>query len=149
MSDELWFLDTLVIPRVPAETSPDGISILESRARRGDSPPLHTHSEDEVFHVLEGEMTLVVGGRTTSATAGQTVIGPRGVAHTYRVDSEVASWLTITVRGDFERFVRSFSRPAESESLPAPGGPPDEAALAALTEACRAHGIELVGPPLH
>lgn len=149
MSEKLWFLDTLVIPRVPSNLSSDGISILESCARRGDSPPLHVHSEDEVFHVLEGEMTLVVGDERLTAVSGQTVLGPKGIPHTYRVDSDVARWMTITVKGDFERFVRSFSRPAESESLPPPSGPPDEALVTALTVACRAHGIELVGPPIH
>ena len=149
MSEKLWFLDTLVIPRVPSNLSPDGISILESRARHGDSPPLHIHSEDEVFHVLEGEMTLVIGGETVTAASGQTVLGPKGVPHTYRVDSDMARWMTITVKGDFERFVRSFSRPAESESLPPPSGPLDKAQVNALTVACRAHGIELVGPPIH
>ena len=149
MRERLWFLDTLVTPHVAATAGADGLSVLESRARRGDSPPMHIHQEDEIWHVLEGEMTIVVGGEEHLARAGDTVIGPRGVPHTLRVDSEEARWLVITGRGDFERFVRSFSRPAPAEVLPEPGGEPTEAEIAALTAACEKHGIALVGPPLH
>jgi len=149
MRERLWFLDTLVTPHVAAGTGADGLSVLESRARRGDSPPLHTHREDEIWHVMEGVMTFVVGGERHMVGAGETLIGPAGAPHTYRVDSDEARWLVITARGDFERFVRSFSRPAAAGELPGPSGPPPEAQIAALAAACKEHGIELVGPPLH
>lgn len=149
MSDSLWFLDTLAIPRVAAAEGADGVSVLESRARRGDSPPLHVHAEDEIFHLIEGEMTLLIGGQTHAVRAGDTLLGPRGVPHTYRVDSQEARWLVITAKGDFERFVKSFSRLAPTVDLPAPSGPPTEAQQEALAAACNEHGIDLVGPPLH
>ena len=147
--DRLWFLDTLVTLRVPHETSSEGVSILESRAPRGDSPPLHTHGEDEIFHVLEGEMLIRVGEQDHHVRAGETLLASKSIPHTYRVESEEARWLVITGRGDFERFVRSFSRPAEHDGLPERGGPPTPEQVEALTAACRKHGIELVGPPLH
>ncbi len=50
--------------------------------------------------------------------------------------------------GDFERFVRAFSRPAERPERPTPQGPPTPEQADALAAAARAHGIELVGPPL-
>jgi quercetin dioxygenase-like cupin family protein len=149
VKERLWFLDTLVTPHVAAESGSDGISVLESRARRGDSPPLHTHNEDEIWHVIDGEMTFVIGGEEHNLSAGESLLGRRGVPHTFRVDSEEARWLVITARGDFERFVRSFSRPAPGERLPEPSGPPTDEQISALTTACMAHGIELIGPPLH
>lgn len=149
MTERLWFLDTLVTPHVPAGAGADGLSVLESRARRDNSPPLHTHEEDEIFHLIEGEIVLRVGDRDHHVRAGETLLGPRGVPHTYRVISPQARWLTITARGDFERFVRGFSRPAAEPDLPAEQGPPSPEEQAALAEACRRHGIELVGPPLH
>lgn len=37
----------------------------------GGGPPPHVHSrEDETFHVLEGSLTVQVGGETLSASAG-------------------------------------------------------------------------------
>jgi hypothetical protein len=54
--------------------------------------------------------------------------------------------LTIT-RGGFEQFIRKFGRPAERGGLPDQSAPTPEQA-AALAQACREFGIELVGPPL-
>ena len=145
----LWFLDTLVTPHVPRAAGADRISVLESLAREGDSPPLHVHhDEDEVFFVLEGRLRLRVGDADLELGAGEGALGPRGVPHTYRVESEQARWLVITAAAPFENFVRAMSRPAEAPGLPPAAGAPDEAAMAALTAAAAAHGLELVGPPL-
>jgi len=149
MTENLWFLNTLVSVRVPHAGASDGVSVLESRAPRGDSPPLHVHDEDEIFHVIEGVMRLRAGGDEIVLRAGETFNAPRGIAHSYIVVSEEARWLVITAKGRFESFVRSFSRPAPSAELPEAAGPPSAAEAEALAVACRAHGIELVGPPLH
>lgn len=149
MKDQLWFLDTLVTLRVPHERGSDGVSVIESLAPEGDSPPLHVHAEDEIFHVLEGEMLIRVGGDDHRATEGTTLLAPAGVPHTYRVESKEARWLVITARGDFERFVRSFSRPAAAERLPEPSGPPTPEQARALAAEAGRHRIELVGPRLH
>lgn len=146
---DLWFLNTLVSIRVPHEEGADGVSVLESRAPRGDSPPLHVHEEDEIFHVLEGEMVIRVGSADHHARAGQTMLAPKGVPHTYRVESDEARWLVVTARGDFERFVRSFSRPAVRSELPEQAGPPSPQEQEALASEAGKHGIRLVGPPLH
>ena len=108
----LWFMDTLVTFPAAHEEGSDGISVIESLAPQGDSPPYHVHrSEDEVFHLLEGELVLLVDGETVHLHAGQTRLAPKGVPHTYRVMSEQARWLVITTHGDFERFVREVSVP--------------------------------------
>lgn len=145
----LRFLDTLVVVHVAHEEG-DGVSVLESRAPYGDSPPLHVHrTEDETFFVLEGELLLVVGGEELRLSAGQCARAPRGVEHTYRVESaDGARWLVVTGGGDFERFVRSLARPAESDELPERSPPPTPEQAEGLAAAAGAHGIELVGPPL-
>jgi quercetin dioxygenase-like cupin family protein len=149
-SDQLWFLDTLVTVRVPHDQGEDGISVLESLAPHGDSAPLHIHqTEDETFHVLEGALRLRAGDADVRIGPGETLLAPKGEAHTYRVESpEGARWLVITTGGDFERFVRAFSRKAERPELPAPEGPPTPERAAALAATAREHGIELIGPPL-
>ncbi|HET7465864.1 MAG TPA: cupin domain-containing protein [Candidatus Dormibacteraeota bacterium] len=148
MLEQLWFLDGLVTTHVSAEQSADGISVLEFHARHGDSPPLHVHSEDEIFHVLEGELSIQLGDRRVRVPAGQTFVGPQGVPHSFRVESEEARWLIITARGDFERFVRSFGRIPDGPGLPPPAGTPTPQQEMALADASRKHGIEVVGPPL-
>lgn len=145
----LWFLDTLVLIRVSHLDGADGVSVLEHRARQGDSPPLHLHrTQDEIFHVLAGEIRVRIEDTERRAGAGQILLAPRGIPHTYRVESAEARFLSITAGRDFERFVRSLSRPATDEALPAPAGPPTPEQVRALEEACRRHDIVLVGPPL-
>jgi mannose-6-phosphate isomerase-like protein (cupin superfamily) len=149
-TQHLWFLNALMTVRVPHDEGEDGLSVLESLAPHGESPPLHVHhTEDEIFHVLEGRLRVRAGDTEVTIGAGETILGPKGVPHTYRVEShEGARWLLITRRGDFERFMRAFSRPAERPELPTPQGPPTPEQADALAAAAREHGIELVGPPL-
>jgi quercetin dioxygenase-like cupin family protein len=149
-TQHLWFLDTLAIVRVGHDDGDDGISVLERLAPHGESPPLHVHrDEDEIFHVLEGELRVLAGDTEARIGAGETILAPQGVPHTYRVESgEGARWLLITSRGDFERFMRAVSRPAERPELPQPQGLPTPEQTEALAAAASANGIDFVGPPL-
>jgi mannose-6-phosphate isomerase-like protein (cupin superfamily) len=149
-TEQLWFLNTLVTVRVRHDGGEDGLSVLERHAPHADSPPLHVHqTEDEIFHVLEGELRVRAGDNEVRIAAGETILGPKGVPHTYRVESrEGARWLVITRRGDFERFVRALSRPAERSGLPPAQGPPMAEQADALAGAAREQGIEFIGPPL-
>lgn len=149
-TEQLWFLDTLVTVRVPHDGGEDGISVLESLAPHGDSAPLHVHrSQDETFHVLEGRLRLRVGDADLRIGAGETLLAPKGVPHTYRVESPAgARWLVITIGSDFERFVRASSRGADSPELPAPQGSPTSEQAGAFAVTAREHDIELIGPPL-
>jgi mannose-6-phosphate isomerase-like protein (cupin superfamily) len=148
--EQFWFMDTLVTVCVRHDQGEDGISVLERLAPRGESPPLHVHRrEDEVFHVLEGELRVRAGDAELRIGAGESLLAPKGVAHTYRVESpDGARWLLVTTRGDFERFMREVSRPAEHPELPGSQGslPPEQED--AFAEAARRHWIDLVGPPL-
>jgi uncharacterized cupin superfamily protein len=149
-ANQLWFQNSHVTIRVSMSDGQDGISILEHRVPCGFSPPLHIHrTEDEVLYVLDGEFRVKIQDQETRLGAGDVLLAPKGVPHTYRVESaEGGRCLTITVRGDFERFVRAVSRPAERPELQEPAGPPSAEAIAALTAAAAKHGIELVGLPL-
>jgi quercetin dioxygenase-like cupin family protein len=148
-TEQLWFLDTLKTVRVRHDEGEDGISVLESLAPHGDSPPLHVQSEDEIFHVLEGELRMRAGDADVRLGAGGTILAAKGVPHTYRVESpRGARYLVITRGGDFERFVRAVGRPAERTELPAREGPPTREQAGALAASAREHGIEFVGPPL-
>jgi mannose-6-phosphate isomerase-like protein (cupin superfamily) len=148
--ERIWFVNTLKTVRVPHDEGRDGISVLESLAPYGDSPPLHVHAEeDEIFYVIEGELRVRAGDDEVRLGAGEAILAPQGVPHTYRVESpEGARLLVITRRGDFERFVRAVGRTAERPEVPPAEGPPTPEQADALAVAAREHGIELVGPPL-
>ncbi len=149
-TNQLWFQNSLVTVRVSASEGHDGLSVLEHRVPHGFSPPLHLHrTEDEVFQVLEGEFRVRVQDHDHRLGAGDILLAPKGAPHTYRVESAPEGrCLTITARGDFERFVRAVSRPAVRPELPEPAGAPSADAIQALRATAAKYGIELVGPPL-
>ncbi|HUX33424.1 MAG TPA: cupin domain-containing protein [Gemmatimonadaceae bacterium] len=67
---------------------PDTLSLMEHRAPEGHSPPLHIHrTEDELFHVLEGEFEFHVGDERRRLSAGACLLVPKGTPHTFRVTS--------------------------------------------------------------
>ncbi|TGV96274.1 cupin domain-containing protein, partial [Mesorhizobium sp. M2E.F.Ca.ET.154.01.1.1] len=115
----------------------------------GDSPPLHVHlNEDEIFHILEGRMRFQINGHERIVGSGETVIAPKGLPHTFKVESpEGAHTLTVTRGADFETMVRKASRPAERPELPQPAAPTPEM-IEALTRLCAENGIDIIGPPM-
>jgi quercetin dioxygenase-like cupin family protein len=146
----IWFLNTLVQVHVAASDGSDGLSVLEHRAPFADSPPLHVHdTEDEIFHILEGDFRVQVANDVGRYGPGTVVLAPKGVPHTYRVESSAGGrFVTVTARGEFERFVRAVGREAERDELPPPAGPPSPEAMRQLQAIAHTFGIEFVGPPL-
>ncbi|GLX68756.1 cupin domain-containing protein [Paenibacillus glycanilyticus] len=59
--------------------------------------PLHLHREDdEAWYVLEGTLGFRIGGQIIEAKAGDSVMVPRGTAHTYwNPKAEPARYLLI------------------------------------------------------
>ncbi|HKP24136.1 MAG TPA: cupin domain-containing protein, partial [Dongiaceae bacterium] len=143
-----WFLGTAIKFLVSAREGNGGLCVVEHHMPHGDAPPLHLHRhEDEIFVVLYGTLRLEVGGHTQFLHAGDAAVAPKGVPHSYVVESDGARVMTITRGHDFESMLRSVSRPANRPGLPPPTAP-DADTMARLVEACRQNGIELVGPPL-
>jgi mannose-6-phosphate isomerase-like protein (cupin superfamily) len=151
LPESFWFFDTLVTIRIPHTQGADTISLLEHHAPRGHSPPLHIHrTEDELFRVVTGDFRFQVGSEEHRLTSGAFLLTPKGVPHTFRVEStQGGRWLTVTTHTDFERFVRAVGRPAPRVELPPTPGPPTGEQAAHLAEVAARYGIELVGPPLH
>jgi len=144
--EALWFLGVLATIKSSAETSGGAVAVIEHLAPRGAGSPLHVHGrEDEWFYVIEGELTLWVGGETIVAPAGSFVFGPKGVPHTFTVSSEQARFLLVTEPAGFERFMRQVGEPAQRLEIPPPATEPPD--VAALTEAAAVFGIEILGPP--
>ena len=112
-------------------------ALVEERAQRGVSVPLHKHDEDiESFYVLEGMMSFYFGQqRGQKATAGAFVHIPGGTVHGFRIDSEVARYLIFTT-ARHAQFYRAISGPSPLRAVDG----------AVVKKACKDYGIEFVGP---
>jgi quercetin dioxygenase-like cupin family protein len=144
--EALWFLGQLVTIKSTSESTAGRVGVTETLAPRGSGSPLHVHHrEDEWFYVIEGELTVWVGGQVIPAPGGSFVYGPRDIPHTFMVSSEQARFLLVVEPAGFENFIRELGEPAQELVIPPPAPePPDIAHLAALAAE---HGLEILGPP--
>lgn len=101
-------------------------------------PPLHQHQrEDEVFYLLEGELTFQVAGKRTVAQPGTTVFAPRLSVHAYRNFTDKPAWLLVTRSpGGLERLF------AEIDALKGDISPDKLQPLGIK------YGMTIMGPPL-
>jgi mannose-6-phosphate isomerase-like protein (cupin superfamily) len=140
--ETVWFTTTRARILIAEPT----YSLIHEEAEHGDMPPLHVHhGHDEVFYMLNGQMTVYLPGSRLDLTPGDAGFAPREVPHTYRVESEAgARWLVATNSGEFADFVAEVSVAAEGDGYaPAEVLPPP----ADLTAAAARAGIEVLGPP--
>jgi mannose-6-phosphate isomerase-like protein (cupin superfamily) len=142
--------DGLHLFKAVAGETGGALSVWESLMPRGSSPPLHVHRrEDEVFYVLEGEMTFRVADTEYAVGAGTFIWGPRDVAHQFRVDSSVARLLTWFMPAGGEEMFFHMARPAEALTLPpASDQPPRGPTVEQLMMIEQRYGQEVVGPPM-
>lgn len=98
-------------------------------------PPLHLHhAQDEWFLVQEGRFRFRIGESDYTLEQGDTIFGPRGVPHAFVNLTEQARLLVVfTPAGSMEAFFAHSLLDPRSE---------------AFRELSRAHGMEVVGPPL-
>jgi mannose-6-phosphate isomerase-like protein (cupin superfamily) len=66
-------------------------------------PGAHSHPEDDVFYVLAGTISVLVGTEWVEASAGSLVLVPGEVTHDFENrGSERAGLLNLKTPGDFE-----------------------------------------------
>lgn len=67
-------------------------------------PGAHSHPEDDVFYVLEGTMSFLVGDKWIDAAKGSFVLAPGGVTHDFENRSHArAGVLNLSIPGNFEQ----------------------------------------------
>jgi quercetin dioxygenase-like cupin family protein len=139
-----WWFGALAVIKIKAADTGGQMTIIEVTEPPGAEAPLHVHHrEDEGFWILEGEVTLTIGGTTIEARAGDYAFGPRDIPHSYKVGDAGCRMLFICTPGGFEDLVLAMSTPAGSRTLPPlPEEEPDWGRIAAIAET---HGAELLG----
>jgi mannose-6-phosphate isomerase-like protein (cupin superfamily) len=67
-------------------------------------PGAHSHAEDDVFYVIEGTMSFLLGDRWVDAPRGSFVLAPAGLTHDFQNRSDArAGILNFSIPGEFEQ----------------------------------------------
>lgn len=119
------------------------VDVFETTAHAGCEPPMHVHErEDESFYVVDGAVTFFAGDSVVHAGPGTYVFAPRGIPHTYAVDSETAR---MVVTASPSGFLQMFDavQDAFGGTMPATPSPDDGPRLGGTLAG---FGISIVGP---
>jgi len=74
-------------------------------------PGAHSHPEDDVFYVLEGTMSFLLGERWVDAPQGSFVLAPGGMTHDFENRGTVrAGALNFSAPGDFEQHMPGIAQ---------------------------------------
>jgi quercetin dioxygenase-like cupin family protein len=116
--------------RFALKASDQQIGLMELEGSPGVEPPLHVHrNEDEYYYLLDGAVTFHVGEETYRGQPGSLVFLPRGIPHTFTIETPTARMLLLNAPGGFERMFEL-----------APNTP--DQAIAALAR----YDVDVVGP---
>ncbi|MDO3395914.1 cupin domain-containing protein [Nocardioides sp. SOB44] len=142
---EHWhFLNGLMSIKADGAQTDGAMTALVFEGRRGFGPPLHSHDiEEELFHVLEGEIRFTTGDISEVVGEGGTVFLPKQRPHQFQVLSATAKMFQVTTPAQFGDFVRKLGTPAESATVPEP----TEVDGARVAEICAQFQIQVLGPP--
>ncbi len=112
--------------------------ILENTFHTKGGPARHLHHEqDEWFYAVEGEFAFEIGEEKLRLKPGDSLLAPREVPHVWAYvggSPRGKILITFTPAGKMEAFFREVTK---ANAMP-PQNP----------ELWRAHGMELLGPPL-
>jgi mannose-6-phosphate isomerase-like protein (cupin superfamily) len=142
-----WYMGHLFEYLLEPAATDGALALVRATCRRGYDPPAHVHrDEDEVFYILEGTASFLIGDEVVTAGPGETVWLPRGVVHAPRMDTDVVRCLIGITPGENVKLFQEFSFPAREHALPPEGEalPDFEAHGNRMAEL----GIDIVGPPL-
>lgn len=128
-------ISTIDFKVVPHDST--GLFILENTFHAKGGPARHLHyDQDEWFYTLEGEFIVEVGDDRFSLKPGDSLLAPRKIPHVWAYVGATRGRMLITFlpAGHMEAFFRGVTK--------ANAMPPQD------PELWRAHGMELLGPPL-
>jgi quercetin dioxygenase-like cupin family protein len=127
---------------VPGASTGNAWCLLEIFSPAGRATPLHRHErEDETLVVLEGALDVTVDGRHHRLLPGESIVLPRGTAHTFRnPTADTARYLVICTPAGFDGFVDAC---AIAKAAPFEPSIPTDADKARMRAAAERFGIAL------
>jgi len=116
----------------------EGLFIIENTFHAKGGPAKHLHyDQDEWFYAVEGEFILEVGDEKMILKPGESLLAPREIPHVWSFTGNSPRGrvlITFMPAGKMEAFFREVTK--------ANAMPPQDPQL------WKAHGMELLGPPL-
>ena len=99
--------------KTTASESNGAHALLEMTVNPGSGTPPHIHhAEDEMFYIVEGELSLWCGDQKTVAKPGAYVAVPKGTVHRWANESNApAKSLVFLVPGGFDEFLMKIGTP--------------------------------------
>ncbi len=141
----IWLLNGLLTWKAVGKDTGGEWELVEQLCPRGFAPPIHSHNrEAEVFYVLDGELTFVLGEEMVPASPGSFLYVPRGTKHSFVVESPVARFLTLCIPANLEAFMDELGEPAQVRALPPQPLPLD---IQRFDAAAKKYGQQTWGPP--
>ena len=118
-----WMLDILWVVKAYAADTNNTFSMIEQTMPYGSGPPPHYHQDmDEMFYILEGELTLWLDGKILKMGKGAYARVPKGMTHYFKITStEPCKALNMYTPGGFEEGVIRNATKAEALTLPPKG----------------------------
>ncbi|NUP47998.1 MAG: cupin domain-containing protein [Catenulispora sp.] len=141
--EPFWFIGGRSRILLPGGKTNGGLSVMEFLDTAGHAPPLHIHEdEDEVWIVLDGEISFFVDDKRLDLHTGQIAHGPRGVPHSYLVRSETARLAVVFAPSRIEEW---FS----ANGIPATPLDQEPAAfdIGSIVASAQSFHLRVVGPP--
>jgi len=125
-----------ILFKVLTRDADSGLFVIEHKGLGHGGPPVHIHPhQEEWFYVMEGEVLFQVGESRRTLRSGESLLGPRGIAHGFvGVGAKPAQMLiAFSPAGKMEAFFREAA---------VANGPKMDAALFAK------YDMQYVGPPI-
>ena len=142
----LWHLGALLTFKALGEETGEQFWALEGLADSHMAVPLHSHSrEDEVWYVLEGKITFIIGDQTLEGGPGTYAYIPRGTPHTFKIGSETARWFGFGTPAGLDRWFFETGVPAKTLTLPPPSDTPLD--IENIVRSLKEYGTDTLGPP--
>jgi len=143
--ERLNMFGALTMIKATGEETGGAYGLIEQRSDAGMMTPLHVHhGSDELFFVIDGQISVHVDGETFEVGPGDLAFGPRGVPHAFRVDEDDSRYLIVLNAGK-ESFFAAVGDAATDLTLPDPH--PTEEQLERLDAVLETYELELLGPP--
>ncbi len=122
-----------------SQDSNSNLFVIENVSNGKGGPPRHVHhAQDEWFYAVDGDFIVEVGSEKFHLRPGDSVLAPRQTPHVWAHVGQGVGRLLVAFQpaGAMEAFFDEFAQMT--------GAPAKEE----MQRLFRAHGMEIVGPPL-